>query len=157
MRRLLKPLGLALGLFASLSCASDVANAPLPRLSASTANAVGAVLVITEIMANPSAVNDDVGEWFEVYNAGDQPANLLGYQILSGPGSPSETHTIGSAVVVPSGGYAVIGNNANSVTNGGVTVAYAYPGSGVGALFLNNSTTDWIALKKPDGSTADSV
>ena len=155
---MLKPFGLALGLSVSLSCASDVANAPLPRLASSSANAViGPVLIITEIMANPAAVADDLGEWFEVYNAGDQSVNLQGYQIRSGPGSPSETHTIGAAVVVPSGGYAVIGNNANSAINGGVTVAYAYPGSGTGAVFLNNSSTDWIALRKPDGSTADSV
>ena len=33
-------------------------------------------LVITEIMKNPTQVNDEFGEWFEVYNRGDVAAEL---------------------------------------------------------------------------------
>jgi hypothetical protein len=37
-------------------------------------------IVITEVMQNPSAVADNVGEWFEVHNISGQTVNLSGIQ-----------------------------------------------------------------------------
>src|SRR5690349_25086250 len=45
-----------------------------------------------------------------------------------------------------SGGFAVIGNNTNSGTNGGVSEQYSYGG----VIALNNSNTDWLVLKLPE-------
>ena len=39
------------------------------------------LLIINEIMQNPSAVSDSDGEWFEVLNIGDVSLNLNGWTI----------------------------------------------------------------------------
>ncbi len=36
-------------------------------------------LIITEIMQNPSAVEDANGEWFEIYNSGSSPVDMYSY------------------------------------------------------------------------------
>jgi len=102
-------------------------------------------LVITEIMNNPSAVADADGEWFELYNDAPYPIDLQGLDINHTANDPSAVHTIASSVVVPSGGYVVLGINSNSSTNGGVTVDYQYSG-----VSLNN-TVDYVAIV--DGNT----
>jgi len=38
-------------------------------------------LLITEVMANPAALSDTLGEWFELHNPTDQEINLRGYSI----------------------------------------------------------------------------
>ena len=109
----------------------------------------GGIVIITEILANPAAVTDANGEWFEVHNPGSSAVDLQGWSIAS---NNDGTHTIGSSVVVPAGGYAVIGRLADSGTNGGVSIAYAY-GS---ALNLANSA-DWLVVRDDAGVTVDSV
>ncbi len=80
-------------------------------------------LIITEIMQNPDAVDDSLGEWLEIYNSTDSTVDLSGIE-LSDDGSDS--HTIADTVEVPAGGYAVLGRDDDSTANGGVTVSYAY-------------------------------
>jgi hypothetical protein len=79
-------------------------------------------LVISEIMNNPGTVSDDSGEWFEVHNATGQPIDLAGLELVSG----SAVHTIASPVKIAANGYAVLGANAMTATNGGVPVDYQY-------------------------------
>ena len=79
-------------------------------------------LVITEIMNNPGTVSDDAGEWLEVHNATGQPIDLAGLELVSG----SMVHTIASPVKIAANGYAVLGANAMTATNGGVPVDYQY-------------------------------
>jgi DNA/RNA endonuclease G (NUC1)/PKD repeat protein len=115
-------------------------------------------LVITEVMPDPSKVVDTAGEWFEVYNGGSAAINLQGYRIVSASGlTNSESHTIASAVVVAAGDYVVFGTNANTSTNGGAPVDYAYGSS----ISLNNgsstSANEWLALRTAAGVTLDSV
>ena len=113
---------------------------------------VGA-LVITEIMNDPSAVTDQFGEWFEVYNRSETPIDLRGLRVR---GSGTEMFDIsGSAPVLVAGrGYAVFASTGDTVTNGGVTVTYPY-GS---ALALSNTGTDVVTLLGSDGATViDSV
>lgn len=122
----------------------------------------GTSLMITEFMSNPSG-DDLLGEWIEIYNPSDTDVDLNGYRLGSGPGItaagvPTDRHTISGSVIVPAGGYIVIGNNANTATNGGVNEAYSYPASGTGvSIVLNNANTDWITLKTPTGVLVDSV
>ena len=106
-------------------------------------------VVISEVMANPAAVPDERGEWFEVHNRGAAPAELRGWRIASGNDSPV---TISRALVVPAGGRVVLARDGSAASNGGVTAAYEY-GSGIS---LGNAS-DWLALRDPSGATVDSV
>lgn len=134
-----------------LSACSDLANLPTasnipgPDL---TVSAYASQIIINEVMADPNAVADASGEWFEVHNTGASAVNLQGWTINSANDSPQ---TIASAVSVPAGGYVVLGRNATSGTNGGVTVNYAYS-----TLNLAN-TTDWLSLRDGMGASVDSV
>ena len=143
---------------AVVSCSDDGGLAPTPAPGApnvATASA-SANLVITEVLPNPTG-EDPLGEWIEIYNAGDAAADLSGYTIGS---FQTESHVIGKSVVVPAGGYVVLGNNASTATNGGITLSYAYPASGAGSIVLNNggsTATEWVTLKAPGGVLVDSI
>ncbi len=110
--------------------------------------ASGVNLVITEIMQNPNVVADGSGEWFEVFNPGPGTVNLNGWTIRD---NDTDSHAVTVDVTIASGAYAVLGNNANASTNGGVTVDYQYSG-----LFLANGA-DEVVLVRPDASVADEV
>ncbi|VAV83791.1 Alkaline phosphatase [hydrothermal vent metagenome] len=101
-------------------------------------------IIITEVMQNPAAVSDGSGEWFEVYNTTGAPIDMLGWTIKDDT-SASETYTIATSVVVPANGYVVFGNNADSGTNGGVTVSHQYSGislgNGTDGLIIECSST----------------
>ena len=101
-------------------------------------------------MQNPAAVADSAGEWFEVHNPGMQDVDIDSWTI-SDNGSDSHVIANGGPLIVPAGGYIVLGNNANAATNGGVTVAYAYSG-----VFLANGD-DELVLTRLDGGEADRV
>lgn len=90
-------------------------------------------LVFTEIMNNPGAVNDDAGEWFEIHNTTTQTIDLAGLVLESG----AVVHPIATSVKVAPNGYAVLGINAMTATNGGVPVDYQYT-----QIKLQNSTGD---------------
>ena len=49
-------------------------------------------IVITEIMANPSAVSDSYGEWFEIKNTTDMTINLDGWSLTDGGSDDSYLH-----------------------------------------------------------------
>ncbi|MBI4543666.1 MAG: lamin tail domain-containing protein [Gemmatimonadetes bacterium] len=106
-------------------------------------------LVINEVMADPAAATDDAGEWFEVHNLGTGAGDLQGWIIVS---NNDAAHVISASVVVPAGGYAVLGRNGSTGVNGGVTLNYVY---GTGLTLANAS--DWLALRDPSGATVDSV
>jgi hypothetical protein len=95
------------------------------------------LLVINEVLANPGGtITDANGEWFEVYNAGSISVNLQNLVIAdSSTAGRRPYHLVASSISVPSGGYAVLGNTTDTVSNGGAAVSYAY-GS---ALTLANS------------------
>jgi hypothetical protein len=105
-------------------------------------------LVINEIMQNPSAVADDSGEWFEIYNAGEYMISLQGYSIKD---AGTDMHTIEDIILLYPGSFIVLGNNAVSNTNGGLTIDYQYSG-----ISLGNGSDELIILD-PDGMVIDSV
>jgi hypothetical protein len=95
------------------------------------------LLVINEVLSNPGGtISDANGEWFELYNAGTRPVNLHNLVITDSAASGRRPyHLISASLVVPSGGYVVLGNTTNTTNNGGVPVDYAYGA----ALALANS------------------
>jgi DNA/RNA endonuclease G (NUC1)/uncharacterized protein YjdB len=144
------------------ACTADWLSAPAapqpgsltPLMNGAAASAP--LLIITEFMSDPSRVADAQGEWFEVFNGGEEAVDLQGYWIFSGPNNATpERHQIVASIVVPAGGIVVLGNNTNQAANGGAPVAYAFPGTAgqVGAITLNNSNTDWLSLRAPNGAT----
>lgn len=95
------------------------------------------LLVINEVLVNPGGtILDANGEWFELHNAGSRAVDLHNFLIADSAASGRRPyHLITSSVVIPAGGYAVLGNTTNTTNNGGVTVDYAYGA----ALQLANS------------------
>ena len=87
-------------------------------------------LIITEIMYNPAAVSDNVGEWIEIFNPTSADIDMLGFTISDN----ADTHTINSNLVVPAAGYVVVGRSTDMLVNGGAPVDYAYS-----SLFLSNT------------------
>jgi competence protein ComEC len=106
-------------------------------------------VVISEIMADPRAVSDARGEWFELHNRGRAAISIRGWTIRSGGDAPLR---IAAAVVIPAGGFIVLARNPSPASNGGVYPAWTYGG----ALTLANST-DWLAISDAGGVTVDSV
>ena len=63
-------------------------------------------LVVTEFMADPDVLNDSDAEWFEVHNPhATRSYDLKGCLIED---LDSDSHTVGSSLVVAPGGYAVL-------------------------------------------------
>jgi hypothetical protein len=103
-------------------------------------------VVINEIMQNPNAVFDSAGEWFELYNPGSSAIDINGWTIQD---NDIDLHVInnGTPLVISAGGYLVLGNNADSATNGGASIDYAYSG-----VFLANGSDELVLL---DGASSE--
>jgi predicted extracellular nuclease len=113
----------------------------VPMIGVPAAVAQESAVVINEIMQNPAAVGDDAGEWFELYNATGADIDIEGWTIAD---NDIDSHVIsnGGPLVIPAGGYLVLGNNTDQATNGGVPVAYSYGSS----WFLSNSADEVILI-----------
>jgi hypothetical protein len=82
-------------------------------------------LLISEVLANPSAVSDSNGEYFELFNSSNQAINLNGFTI-SDDGSNLHIIDAPGPLLVQPGEYFVLGNNGDSSTNGGYIADYVY-------------------------------
>ncbi len=109
-------------------------------------------LVFSEMMVDPSAVEDEVGEWVELYNTSGAPIDIAGYsfrdddvdlQVLDGP------------LVVAPNDYVVLCADMDPLVNGGVPCdghfLRDYRGGG---LALANGP-DELVLARPDGTEID--
>ena len=105
-------------------------------------------LVITEIMQNPSAVSDNQGEWFEIFNPGEMNVDLIGCIIKD---NGTDYHVIDSSLYIEAKHYYVLGNNANYETNGGADIGYQYADISLG------NGNDELVLISPQGILIDSV
>jgi hypothetical protein len=106
-------------------------------------------LAISELMYNPTAAADNLGEWFELRSLAAEPVNLRG---LEARDLANNNFTIAVDLLVLPSGFAVLGNNADPATNGGLAVDYVYPSS----FALNNSGTETLALRRA-GELVDEV
>jgi hypothetical protein len=112
-------------------------------------------VVIHEIMADPEAVENVNGQWVELYNTSSGSIDLNGWTISLDNGV-SHLITSVSPLVIPSEGYAVIGKNSDSGTNGGVEMVYAFDafeiGSGNGQIIL--TAPDDLEIDRVEWSSA---
>jgi hypothetical protein len=103
-------------------------------------------LYISEFLADPKAVNDEAGEWLELYNADALTVNLRGWLLVD---LGSDRHTINVDLLIEPGQYLVLARNSDTATNGGVLSSYRYTN-----LTLANSS-DELLLLAPDESVVD--
>src|SRR5690606_16736829 len=67
-------------------------------------------------------------------------------------------HTIADRLIIPGGGYALLGRSSNTSRNGGITPDYLYTTSSTAtALTFSNGGADFFTLRTPDGVLVDSV
>jgi endonuclease I len=116
-------------------------TAMLPGVESASA----AQLVINEIMQNPSTVNDSDGEWFELYNPSQVAVDINGWTIRDSDPTNPDIHVItnGGPLLVPPGGFLVLGINDDLAVNGGVPVDYVYDPTD---FFLANSSDEIVLL-----------
>lgn len=107
-------------------------------------------LIINEFMANPSAADDSTGEWIELFNPALEPVYLNSYSLMD---SDADDFTIFSAspIVVPPGGYFLLGRSDNAENNGGIAPDHVYYN------FTLSNGTDEIILLNPQGLEIDRV
>jgi cysteine-rich repeat protein len=106
-------------------------------------------IIITEIMYNPEAVNDSLGEWFEIFNTTSKSINIAGFIIMD---SANNFHTIkkDGGLWIDAGDYEVFGINDNPDTNGGITVDYKYSNFTLGnsvddiSIYWNGNLIDYV-------------
>ena len=106
-------------------------------------------LLITEVLANPDAVSDTAGEWFEIYNTSANNLDLAGL-VIRDEGSNSHTVSATHPITIASGAYFVFGRNGDPLVNGGYTPDYVYDS------FVLGNSGDAIILES-DGVTVASL
>lgn len=96
-------------------------------------------LLISEVMANPEAVKDTQGEWFELFNPTSESLDLSGIMLGDNNGL---NHTISSGVslLINPGQYFVMARNDNQNSNGGFVADYMY------SSFSLRNSSDQIIL-----------
>jgi hypothetical protein len=119
---------------------------PTPTLTVTPLPAIPPRLFLSEIMANPAAVGDDVGEWIELYNGDSIAVNLNGW-ILADQGN--DQAILSGDLWLQPGSYLVLAGVGDPAQNGGVTVQMSYSG-----LQLANES-DELLLIAPWGAEVD--
>ncbi|MCP3669094.1 MAG: lamin tail domain-containing protein [Gammaproteobacteria bacterium] len=95
-------------------------------------------LIISEVMANPAAVSDANGEWFEIYNLTGNSLDLNGIT-LSDSGSNLHVVDFAGPLTISSHDYLVFGRGGVASANGGYAADYVYSD-----FTLSNSSDDII-------------
>jgi Lamin Tail Domain len=122
-------------------CNNTTEPPPPPPAQAPT---VPGDLVITEV----NAQNADVIDWIEIFNPTSTAFDLLGLIISSSDGS--ENVTINAHVVVPAGGYSVLGRSDGVGFHSGFIVNYFFSGLVLGSeddIQILNGTTSIDAVR----------
>lgn len=80
-------------------------------------------LVITEVLRDALAVDDDQGEWIEILNRSGSTVDLDGLDVYDLGG---EDFTVSGVLIVAGGATVVFGADADPAVNGGAPVSYAW-------------------------------
>jgi len=99
----------------------------LNPLALSAASISPGDLVISEVMANPSAVSDFNGEWFELHNLSGNSLDLNGITMSD---DDTDLHVVdfGGPLIINPNDYLVFGRSGNTSLNGGYAADYVYSG-----------------------------
>jgi hypothetical protein len=97
--------GDALGNWAQSSCAEGSSPGRLNCVSGATAGP-RKPLALTEVMSNP--VDEDTGEFVEIFNRGVDPVDATGLLLSDGDAIDRIVGYMGGSAIIPGGGYAVI-------------------------------------------------
>ncbi len=109
-------------------------------------------LVFSEMMVNPESVEDDFGEWVELYNTSGSAIDITGYsfrdddvdlQVLEGP------------LLVAAHDYVVLCANVDPLVNGGVPCDAAFRRISTGGGLALANGEDELVLARPDGTEID--
>ena len=108
-------------------------------------------LVFTEMMVNPQAVEDESGEWIEMYNTSGYRIDIAGYSFHD---DDFDQWTMASLVVEPND-YVVLCADTDPRVNGGVPCDgwFYREWSGSGIALANGE--DELVLTRPDGVEID--
>jgi hypothetical protein len=77
-------------------------------------------IVINEIMQNPSSVSDYNGEWFELYNYGEDTVDISGW-VFRDDGDDSLSLDVDCCLNIPPNGHYLMICNGDSAINGGIS------------------------------------
>ena len=94
-------------------------------------------LVVTEVMQDPDAVGDSLGEWFEVYNASPETFDLRFMEVTD---DGDNSFVVAGALAIAPGESLVFGRRGEAEINGGIEVDYVY------SNFLLSNADDEIRL-----------
>ena len=108
-------------------------------------------ILVSELMRDPQAVPDAMGEWLEGFNTTNQPIDLEGWSLSDEGSDWTILDNAGAGIVVPPRGYLVLGRELSPTFNGGATVDAEYQG-----VVLANGA-DEVLLRRPGGRLVDRV
>ncbi|MFH0900273.1 MAG: lamin tail domain-containing protein [Pseudomonadota bacterium] len=118
-------------------------------------------LAITELLANPAAVGDSAGEWFEIYAS--TSFDLNGLELGNDPAVVRTTIESTECLHASAGSYLVFGRSKDSTRNGGIpelagVVDFSLVNSN-GSLFVghNGTVLDSVAWKSSVKGSARSL
>ena len=110
--------------------------------------ATGPDVIISEIMINPHDVYDSRGEWIELLNRGDAPAELGGWRISD---ERAENVSLPTLSIAP-GARVLLARYGESYVNGGVRADWVY-----GNKIVLDNTSDRLVLSDSHGVEQDRV
>lgn len=109
-------------------------------------------IIINEIMYNPKAVSDSVGEYVELYNWGKCAIDITGWTLESSSGGKTTIQEEEKGFIIEPYNYFLLARSLNSNENGGL------PDPDIKlTLSLNNSGVYSLILKDQNGKEIDKV
>jgi hypothetical protein len=108
-------------------------------------------VIFSELMVNPGAVDDEVGEWVELYNTGGRWLDIGGYGFHD---LDYDWFELTGSIPVPPNGYVVLCANVDVTVNGGAPCDGWFERLTSGGLALAN-VPDEVVLTRPDGTEID--
>jgi len=140
--------------YLSITSLIVILGSPLSVANAAIRAPAPGDLVISEFMANPAAVSDSLGEWFELFNP-TADSLILNNLIISDNGSNAHQINTESPLLINSGQYFVLARNADININGGVIADYIYSGFSLGnssdAIIISSTDIEITRLEYSSG------
>lgn len=115
-----------------------------PGVAADSSN-----LRVSELLVDPAASTDDVGEWFELTNVTGQPIDLGGVDIQVG----SDSFTFNSRLLIEPGDFLTFGVDGKPSRNGGYHADHVAPWE---SFSLPNGTTS-MTVRAADNSVIENL